>query len=128
TLTVGSTEWSPRNYEERYEGRVSVRRALEQSLNAATVRIALEIGLPAVIDTAHQLGLTAELAPVPAVVLGAFEVTPLELARAYAPFANGGTRLGMLSTIRTVVDADGGAVALTREPPTAVLSAAAAYL
>jgi penicillin-binding protein 1B len=128
TITVGSTPWSPRNYEERYEGRVSVRRALEQSLNAATVRIALEIGLPTVIDTAHQLGLTADLAPVPAAALGAFEVTPLELARAYAPLANGGTRIGVPSTIQTVVDADGGVVPLTREPRTPVLSPAEAYL
>src|SRR5262245_46084396 len=48
TLTVGDAEWSPRNYEDRYEGRVTVRRALEQSLNAATVRIAMEVGLPSV--------------------------------------------------------------------------------
>jgi len=128
TVDVGSTPWSPRNYEDRYEGRVSVRRALEQSLNAATVRIALEIGLPTVIDSAHQLGLATDLAPVPAVVLGAFEVTPLELARAYAPFANGGTRIGAPSTIQTVVDAGGSAVALSREPRSAVLSPAEAYL
>jgi penicillin-binding protein 1B len=128
TVDVGSTPWSPRNYEDRYEGRVSVRRALEQSLNAATVRIALEIGLPTVIDSAHQLGLATDLAAVPAVVLGAFEVTPLELARAYAPFANGGTRIGVPSTIHAVVDAGGSVVALAREPRTAVLSPAEAYL
>src|SRR5262249_45346124 len=63
TVPVAGATWTPRNYEDRYEGRVSVRRALEQPLNAATVRIALEIGLPTVIETAHTLGLTAELAP-----------------------------------------------------------------
>jgi penicillin-binding protein 1B len=128
TVPVVGAPWSPRNYEDRYEGRVSVRRALELSLNAATVRIALEIGLPTVIETAHQLGLTAELAPVPAMALGAFEVTPLELVRAYAPLANGGTRIGAPSTLHTVVDADGSVVALTREPKAAALSPAEAYL
>ena len=54
TLKVGTTEWSPRNYENRYEGRVTVRRALERSLNAATVRVAMEVGLPAVIEMARD--------------------------------------------------------------------------
>ena len=57
TLTVGRDTWSPRNYDDRYEGRVTVRRALEQSLNAATVRVAESVGLPAVIETARALGL-----------------------------------------------------------------------
>jgi penicillin-binding protein 1B len=128
TLTVGGKPWSPRNYDDRYEGRVSVRRALERSLNAATLRIAQEIGLPAVIDTAHQLGLAADLAPVPAVALGVFEVTPLDLAHAYLPFANGGMRVGGPSTIQGIIDGDGGAVALDRDEPVTVISPAEAYL
>lgn len=128
TLTVNGRPWSPRNYDERYEGRVTVRRALEQSLNAATIRIALEIGLPAVIESARRLGLTADLAAVPAGALGALEVTPLGLARAYLPFVNGGMRLGPPSTVRTIVDGDGGDVSLSREPPTPVMSPAEAYL
>jgi penicillin-binding protein 1B len=128
TLTSGGKEWSPRNYGDHYEGRVSVRRALEQSLNAATVRVALEIGLPEVVQTAQRLGLGADLAPVPAVALGAFEVTPLELARAYLPFVNGGTRLATVSTVGAVVDGDGVDLAPAHEPPTPVMSPAEAYL
>jgi penicillin-binding protein 1B len=94
SLTVGDTIWTPRNYGDRYEGRVTVRRALELSLNAATVRVAEKVGLPAVIETARTLGLDSPLAEVPAIVLGAFETTPLELARAYLPFANGGPAAG----------------------------------
>jgi penicillin-binding protein 1B len=127
-LTSGGKPWNPRNYGDRYEGRVSVRRALEQSLNAATVRIALEIGLPEVIQTAQKLGLAADLAPVPAVALGAFEVTPVDLARAYLPFVNGGSRLAAVSTIRSVVDADGTEVMPPREPPAPAMSPAEAYL
>src|SRR6267142_3018770 len=89
-IPVGNGTWSPRNYQDRYEGRVTVRRALEHSLNAATVRVAEAAGLPAVIDTARALGFEGDLAPVPAMALGVFEATPIELARAYLPLANGG--------------------------------------
>jgi len=128
TLTSGGKEWSPRNYDDRYEGRVTVRRALEQSLNAATIRVAMEIGLPEVIQTAKRLGLSAELAPVPAMALGAFEVTPLELARAYLPFVNGGSRLAAVSTIASVVDAGGVDVTPPRDAPRPAMSPAEAYL
>jgi penicillin-binding protein 1B len=127
-MTSGNKPWSPRNYDDRYEGRVTVRRALEQSLNAATIRIALEIGLPEVIQTAQRLGLTGDLAPVPSVALGAFEVTPLELARAYLPFVNGGTRPGPSSTVRSVSDSGGAEIPVTRTPPTTVMTPAEAYL
>ena len=105
-----------------------MRRALEQSLNSATIRIAIEIGLPEVIQTAQRLGLAANLAPVPAMALGAFEVTPLDLARAYLPFVNGGSRLGPSSTIRIVSDGDGVDVTPAREAPAVAISSAEAYL
>jgi penicillin-binding protein 1B len=127
-VTVEGEIWSPRNYQDRYEGRVTVRRALEQSLNSATVRIALEIGLDRVIRAARALGLTSRLAPVPAVALGAFEVSPLELGRAYLPFANGGVRLDRTTAVRSVRDADGGPGVL-QEPTTAqAISPAEAYV
>jgi membrane carboxypeptidase/penicillin-binding protein len=69
---------------------VTVRRALEGSLNTATVRLAQAVGLPAIVDTARALGVERDLRPVPALALGVFEITPLQLARAYLPFANGG--------------------------------------
>jgi len=128
TLDVGDKEWSPRNYEDRYEGRVTVRRALEQSLNAATVRIAQEIGLGAVIETARALGIASPLSPVPAMALGAFEVTPLELARAYLPFANGGVRAETVTSVRAVWEDDGGAVALPEPELQQAVPTAEAYL
>lgn len=112
TLRVGRDTWSPRNYEDRFEGTVSVRRALEQSLNAATVRIGTEAGLDAVIRTARDVGFTSPMAPVPALTLGSFEVTPLELAAAYATLARAGER-APVTAIRAVVDRDG---ALVDEP------------
>jgi penicillin-binding protein 1B len=90
TLETPQEAWEPRNFEDRFEGVVSVRRALEQSSNAVTVRLAQTVGLPSVIRTARDVGITSTLAPVPALALGSFEVTPLELAAAYATLANGG--------------------------------------
>src|SRR5262245_54775889 len=102
TLKVAGQPWSPRNYEERYEGNVSVRHALEHSLNAATVRIAQTVGLPSIVEMARTLGLRGHLTPVPAMALGAFEVAPLDLARAYVTLANGGVRLPAVSGIHSV--------------------------
>jgi penicillin-binding protein 1B len=90
TMVVDGKPWTPKNYDERYQGPVTVRRALEGSINTATVRLAQAIGLPAVIDTARALGVEGDLKPVPALALGVFEITPLQLARAYLPLANGG--------------------------------------
>jgi penicillin-binding protein 1B len=128
TLTAGGQPWSPRNYEDRYAGAVSVRQALEQSLNAATVRIALAVGLPNVVETARTLGLRGQLTPVPAMVLGAFEVTPLDLARAYLTLANGGVRLPGVSGIRAVRYGDDDVLAAGSEGPIQVVSNAEAWL
>jgi penicillin-binding protein 1B len=121
-------EWIPRNYEDRFEGRVTVRRALEASLNSATVRIALEVGLPAVVDTARRLGIESPLAPVPALALGAFEVTPLELARVFATLAAGGVRPPPPTALHTIRGSAGGDLPFTLEPGERVASTAAAYL
>ena len=83
--------WQPRNFEDRFEGAITVRRALEQSSNAAAVRLAQTVGFDDVVRTARDSGFTSPMAPVPALALGSFEVTPLELAVAYATVANGGT-------------------------------------
>jgi membrane peptidoglycan carboxypeptidase len=91
-VRVGTTEWRPQNNDRGFRGYVTVRSALEQSLNIPTVRMALQVGLPRVIETARDLGIERKLEPRPALALGAFEVTPLELAQAYSTLANGGTR------------------------------------
>ena len=82
--------WSPRNFEDRFDGLITVRQALERSSNAAAVRLAQAAGLDRVVGTARDAGFTSRMTPVPALALGSFEVTPLELATAYAALANGG--------------------------------------
>jgi penicillin-binding protein 1B len=129
TVMVDGNPWSPRNYEERYAGRVSLRRALEQSLNSATVRISQAVGLPVIVETGRAFGFGASLAAVPSVALGAFEVTPLELAGAYIPFVNGGVRPPSIHAVRGVDRADGSSVEFTQHgPATNVISPAEAYL
>jgi penicillin-binding protein 1B len=128
TLTTGRDTWSPRNYNDRYEGRVTVRRALELSLNAATVRVADSVGMPAVVDTARTLGFSGELAPVPSATLGTFETTPLDLARTYLPLVNGGLRPSGAVAVRAVRDRDGAIEPVDAEEPVAVITPAESYL
>ena len=93
SVETGDDVWTPANYGDEYRGRVTVRRALAQSANAATVRISRAVGESRVAERAHRNGIGSRLAVVPSIALGAVEVTPLELVTAYAPFANGGLRV-----------------------------------
>jgi len=89
----GRNVWSPANYNDDYSGRITFRRALIRSANAATVRVSQAVGIPRIIDAAHKNGIVSELPNVPSMALGSLEVTPIELVTAYAPFANGGLRV-----------------------------------
>jgi len=93
-LDLGNGQlWTPANFDDTYMGSVTFRRALAHSLNAATIRVSRAVGERRVIDVARRNGVRSILQPVPAIALGALEVTPLELVTAYAPFANGGARV-----------------------------------
>jgi penicillin-binding protein 1B len=116
--------WAPRNFEDRFEGLITVRRALEQSSNVATIRLAGAAGLDRVVQTARDVGFTSPMGPVPALALGAFEVTPLELAAAYATLANGGTPV----TAHGVRAVDGRPVVSTPRGQPPPLRAEEAYL
>ena len=98
--------WTPANYGDEYQGRVTFRRALMKSSNAAAVRVSRAVGEQRVIQAAHRNGITSPLVPVPAIALGALEVTPIELVTAYAPFANGGLRVRP-RLVRRIERADG---------------------
>lgn len=105
-----SKDWSPGNYNNHYEGPVSVRRALIQSLNAATVRIGLAAGLDAVVQTAKVLGVEEELDENPSIILGATGIPPIQMADAYATIARMGSRTP-LRAVRFVTDDDGDVIA-----------------
>jgi penicillin-binding protein 1A len=82
--------WRPENYRHEYYGPVTLTQALALSLNTVSVRLTLELGPPAVIRTAHRLGIASPLEPNASIALGTSEVSVLELTGAYATFANGG--------------------------------------
>jgi penicillin-binding protein 1A len=82
--------WNPENYSREYFGPVTLTKALALSLNTVAVRLGQEVGPKTVVETAHRLGITSDLDPVPSIALGSSDVTPLEMVSAYAAFANGG--------------------------------------
>ncbi len=101
--------WSPDNYESRFYGPVSVRTALEQSLNAATARIAEAVGIDHVRDLAVRLGMNSDLPAFPSIALGGWEASPLEIARVYSVFANGGVAAEPFA-VQKVLDRQGKTV------------------
>ena len=90
--------WVPANYDGEFRGPVTFRDALEQSLNVPFARIGLEVGPERIVRTARALGIASPLQAVPSLALGASEVSPLELTRAYGVLAAGG-RLAPLRTL-----------------------------
>jgi len=92
-VQMGREVWQPANYNNEYNGDITFARALLLSANSATVRVSRAIGENAVIAAARRNGIVSPLTPVPSIALGAEGVTPVELVSAYAPFANGGTKV-----------------------------------
>ena len=102
TFSYGDQIYEPRNYKEEYHGDVTVRYALALSLNNATVKVAEEVGYDKVADLAKTAGIVSVKAT-PAMALGAYEATPVDMAAAYTVFANGGVRLSplLVNSVRT---------------------------
>jgi penicillin-binding protein 1B len=99
-----SEDWSPRNYDGRYMGNVTVQQALEQSLNSASVRIGMACGVEPILKTARTLGVETELDDSnPSILLGAAGIPPIEMAEAYATIARQGARTSPRA-IRYVTD------------------------
>lgn len=122
-------QWQPDNYESwRYEGAISLRRALAKSVNVVAVRVMEEVQPQAAVSFAQQLGIKSELEGTLALALGASAVTPLEMANAYATFAAGG-RWSEPKWLERIEGPDGAKVALPRrELDRDVLTPAEAYL
>jgi penicillin-binding protein 1A len=112
----GGRVWTPANYGDEYSGRVTLRTALMKSANAAAVRVSRAVGEDRVIQAARDAGITSPLSPVPSIALGALEVTPIELATAYASFANGGVRVSP-SLVHRIDRNDGATLWMAPPPP-----------
>ena len=105
-LMPDGSEWIPRNYHEKYYGEVTLRKALALSLNVATVKLAMELGINRVIEEARKLGIESDLMPAPSLALGTSEVSLMEMVRAYAAIDNWGRIAKPLAILR-VEDRDG---------------------
>ncbi|HUY17665.1 MAG TPA: PBP1A family penicillin-binding protein [Candidatus Binataceae bacterium] len=105
TWNYGDMSWTPRNYKARYFGRVTLEFALQESLNSATSRLANAVGLDRVRAMAAKLGF-GDLPAYPSIVLGGIDVTPMQIADAYAIFANEGLEVQPYA-VTAVVDANG---------------------
>jgi membrane peptidoglycan carboxypeptidase len=127
TLQLPSGDWSPQNADRRFRGTVTVRDTLTQSLNVPTVRIARHCGFEAVAQRLRRAGLSLPGAAPPAFVLGAVETSSLELAGAYALFANGG-KIERPHGIRRAYRPNGRRILARTNGRRKVASAAAAYM
>jgi len=108
TFSYGDQIYEPRNYKEEYHGDVTLRYALALSLNNATVKVAEEVGYDKVADLAKSAGIVSVKAT-PAMALGAYDATPVDMAAAYTTFANGGVRLSPV-LVNSVRNAQGDVV------------------
>jgi penicillin-binding protein 1A len=88
-----SGPYSPHNYDEKFEGIITLRRALAQSRNIPALKLANKVGIKSVIDYAERFGITAKLPPYLPVALGAAEITLMEQTSAYSVFPNDGVRV-----------------------------------
>ena len=127
SVRVGAKLWRPANYDGTFAGTIPLEDAIAESRNAATVRVALDVGLDAVARAAADLGITAPLPRVPALALGVAETSLLELTAAYGVFASGGLRR---PATLVVAVASGDGETLYAAPPAEeqVLDPGVAYL
>lgn len=104
--TSSGQVWQPSNYDDQFRGDVSLFDALVQSYNVPSVRLGLDIGLADIARTLHDLGLEQDVPVYPSMLLGAFDLTPLDVTSFYQGLASGGFRMPVLA-IRTVLDHQG---------------------
>jgi penicillin-binding protein 1B len=127
TFYFDDQEYSPGNFEHEFYGPVTLRHALAKSLNVATIKVAEMVGYQTVVNLAHRAGISEDVKATPAMAIGSYDATPLEMAGAYTVFANGGVhvRPSMVSLVKE----RGGKVLLDQKPEVKpVLDPRVAYL
>ena len=120
--------WSPQNDDKQFSGQVMLVDALTRSMNVPTVNLGMSLGLPAIVDTWQKLGVSKDqLHPVPAMILGALNLTPIEVAQAFQTIASGGNR-APLSALRSVIAEDGSVLYQSFPQAERAVPAQAAYM
>ncbi|MEP6715713.1 MAG: PBP1A family penicillin-binding protein [Terriglobia bacterium] len=127
TFLFDGQEYKPQNFEHEFYGPVTLRRALSKSLNVATIKVAEMVGYSTVVNLAHRAGISEDVKATPAMAIGSYVATPLEMAGAYTIFANKGVRVQ--PTFVSLVKEPGGRVLLDQKPQLkAVLDPRVTYL
>jgi len=119
--------YSPKNFDGKFKGHITVRQALAESRNVPTVKVALMAGLDSIVELANKAGMNYKIQPTPALALGSYEITPLEAVGAYTIFANGGNYIKP-SMIALVRDKDGKQAYKNKIEEKPVLDPRVAYL
>ncbi len=114
--------WAPENANKKYMGNVTLTQALAYSINTVAVRLAVEVGPQTVVNLARELGIQSPLNANASLALGTSEVTPLELAGAFAPLANGGMRIEPY-VVKRITNAEGEVIYQRRPMEPAVVIA-----
>lgn len=119
--------WTPSNFEDKKYGKITIRKTIEDSVNTATTRLANDVGFEEVLKAARLAGIISPLLPVPSMVLGSFEVTPMELAYAYTTIASEGFRFERFPLF-SVTKANGDKIVTKKVKREQVLDARVTYL
>jgi len=94
------TPWTPRNYDGRFLGPMTMRKGLYDSRNMIAIQLGLELGENTIINEARSFGITTPIPPYPSIFIGSADVYPLEMIAAYSPFANQGIRAAPNAILR----------------------------
>ena len=102
----GTSDWKPQNYDHQFHGKVQLRTALAHSYNVSTARLGIELGIDRILDKLPMFGIERRPPPFASSLLGAYELSPIEVTQLYQTFADGGFRTP-LRAIREIVTAEG---------------------
>jgi len=127
TFWFDNKPYEPHNFKSEYYGEVTLRQALAHSMNIATIKVAEMVGYDAVVQFAKKAGLNEDIQATPAVAIGSYDTTPMEIAGAYTVFADQGTYLKPY-WITTVRAQNGSALVQNKPEPKPVLDPRVAYL
>jgi penicillin-binding protein 1B len=127
TFWFDGKPYEPSNFKHEFHGPTTLRMALAKSMNVATVKIAETIGYDKVVELAHRAGMNEQIQPTPAMAIGSYDVTPLEVAGAYTIFANNGVHVSPYM-VRSVRDQSGRTVLENHAVETPVLDPRVAYI
>jgi len=127
TFEFDGQEYSPNNFEHQFYGPVTLRKALAKSLNVATIKVAEMVGYSSVVNLAHRAGISEDVKATPAMAIGSYDATPLEMAGAWTIFANRGVHVQ--PSFVSLVKQQNGKVLLDQKPQSKpVLDPRVAYL